>query len=60
MEVDPGELPPLLRGPEHHSMSTDQEAPPTTDKLPTLEISEEEPTAKPDSWEHIDSEAQDD
>ena len=60
MEVD-RDLPPLPVGREHHSMSTDQEgstlevAAPTTDKLPTPELSEDEKTVKPDCWEQLDA-----
>ena len=56
MEVDL-ELPPLHTGPEHHSMSTDQEDPPTVATLPVPDLSEDElAAARPDSWEQLESE----
>ena len=56
MEVDLG-LPPLPTGPEHHSMSTDQEEIPTVVTLPMPDLSEDElAAARPDSWEQLESE----
>jgi len=56
MEVDLG-LPPLPTGPEHHSMSTDQEDVPTVATLPVPDLSEDElAAARPDSWEQLESE----
>ena len=61
MEVDQEDLPPLLTGPEHHSMSTDQEGSskevtqPTAAALTTPVPSEDEAaTARPDSWEQLE------
>ena len=57
MEVDLG-LPPLPTGPEHHSMSTDQEDTPTVATLPVPNLSEDElsATRQADSWEQLESE----
>ena len=61
MEVDQEDLPPLLTGPEHHSMSTDQEGSsrevtqPTAAELLTPALSEDEAAAaRPDSWEQLE------